>query len=179
MDARRGIAALTLALAVSGCSGSDGKPTTLPPLTSTPTATQTADPSVPPFPATKQGAADFVNAWVRAANHAHLTGDSSLLTELSAADCRPCSSLIDSIREIWSAGSAEGGASRASFVTTGLISEASASVTATLDAGTTRIYDQAHRLIRTVPAVKGGALIFDLRRVGRGWQLADYRRASS
>jgi hypothetical protein len=171
MDVRRGSAALLLALAVSACSGSDDKPSTLPPLTTTPSPTSA--PSVPPFPATKQGAADFVRLYLQTGNRVEATGEVDLLTPLFEPGCETCQDYVATMRSRWAKGRIEGGSITPQFVETALADGSQATVTANVTVSATRIYEK-DRLVKTVPAVKSGVLIFRLGRYLAGWRVRAY-----
>ena len=85
-----------LGLLASGCAGgSDAKPTTLPSLTATPSASTSA--AVIPTPArahTPQGAAAFVRFYFVQVNKAFTTADPGSLAALSDPECSSCRNYI-------------------------------------------------------------------------------------
>lgn len=169
------VVALCVALAASACSGSDKKPSTLPPLTSTPTAS--AAPSVPPFPPTKQGAAAFTREFFRAENHATQTGDVTRLRALSEESCVSCNKLIDYFVRTWRNGSIRGEPSVVRDAATALISASSATVTVDFAAGA---YDELDASGKTTyhSDARNYLYTFVLDRVGPGWRVRELRRNS-
>ncbi|GAA3703775.1 hypothetical protein GCM10022377_16870 [Zhihengliuella alba] len=116
-----GVAAVSAALVLSGCTDSDGtttEPTEAAPTTSTapetsasPTpkpATSTSpaeniEPPVMPEEAkefTAEGYEAFVNYWFEARDYALETGDTSILPPLSGEDCRHCEMTIKMIDDV-------------------------------------------------------------------------------
>jgi hypothetical protein len=166
MDLRLVVVALCVALAASACSGSDKKPSTLPPLTSTPTAS--AAPSVPPFPATKQGAAEFVGLWARTLNAAGRTGQTTVLRGLSDSACASCNGLISLIDNAWASGRLEGGDLTLRNLVTADVSATAADLTATFSFSAERRFDRQGHLIHSEPATTEGEQI-RLRRINSGW----------
>jgi len=106
-----GVVCATL-LILSACGG---EPTPIEP-TSKPSATNagsSADPTStlepPTLPAAAKrndetGAANFVLYWVKVANHASTSGDTSLLREISSPNCDACNDYIDLYEKTYASG---------------------------------------------------------------------------
>jgi hypothetical protein len=133
---------------------------------------------VPPFPATKQGAADFTRAFMDAENHATQTGDVSALRSLSQETCVSCDKLIDYFVRTWrNGGSIRGEASTVLDAVTALISPSSATVTVNFRAGA---YDELDATGKTTYHAdpKNYLYTFVLDRVGLGWRVRELRRSA-
>ena len=162
-----------LLLALVACSSSEAEPRTLPPVTTSPSAS--AAPSVPPFPATKQGAADFAKAYYEGARNKAAQGDGAQLRQLSTGDCESCTALIKYFDDVWANGSFRGGLAAVTNAETALVSATSADVTfdAAVDA-----FDEVDGAGHVTYHGKAARLSFTMHliRIGAGWQVARLTR---
>ena len=167
MNRRWSVPVAGLLLALTACSHSDSQPRTLPPVTTSPTAS--AAPSVPPFPATRQGAADFVRLWVETLNRSGKTGDTTALEALSDPSCQSCTGLIALIHAGWSnGGHLEGGEVTLSELVPADTTPTSADVTANFHFAEERRVNAAGKVIHREPASVEGEEI-RLVRQASGW----------
>jgi hypothetical protein len=166
--------------AVGACS-SDDEPSTLPPLPSGSAASSTPSPtySVPPFPATKAGAADFVRLYLKTANEAQTTGHTERLATLSSPECAPCHRYIRSVIRYWQEGRVVGGEIVARFVEVALMTATDSTVTVIADEAAVRIYNHSGDIIREAPSSENTALTYRLTRVHHGWLVSTYRTEDS
>jgi hypothetical protein len=108
------VGALALLLALTACGGdpkADPSPTPSTPVT-TPVSTTPAAPVMPEAAKanTSAGALEFVRFYVTAFNHSEATGDVRSLVDASADECESCISVIDKVRDLYTAGGySEGG----------------------------------------------------------------------
>lgn len=96
---------IALAFALTACS-SDPQPREPEP-SSTAQPSSTATPPAMPAQASEdspEGAAAFVNYWVKVSNYAAATGDVSELSRISSPDCTGCQKYIDLYRDTYEAG---------------------------------------------------------------------------
>ncbi|KAA1420677.1 hypothetical protein FE697_017185 [Mumia zhuanghuii] len=107
--ARAALAGLVL-LAVAACSGgdpADGEPTTTGTPSASPSPTPTlAPPTIPPEASDwgAEGAAAFVEYWYAAQRYSAVTGDVSVLTDVTDPECRGCAELAENYSAIHQAG---------------------------------------------------------------------------
>lgn len=97
-----------LALGVSAC-GDDSTPTTAPsttPATASPSTTEPAAPVLPELASEKsaKGARAFLEYWLGVVTYSMQTGDTDLLAEISAPECKGCNNLIGMIDSIYDKG---------------------------------------------------------------------------
>lgn len=98
--AMRGLAAAVVGLAVlaSGCSTGDDPPSTLPPITATPSPTPTPVPTPTGInAATPEGANAFTRYWFAELNAAFTSRESARLRSMSSADCEFCNNFLVAI----------------------------------------------------------------------------------
>lgn len=174
---RRWAGALPLAVALlAGCTDGADDPTILPSASTTASPSPTISP--PPSAATPQGAAAFARYWYDVLNKATATGDTKLLRQLSSPDCRSCSRLITSIDAIYAGGGHVRGGGYA-------IRLAEAPALRAGDAATvTVIYDLPPaeevtvdgKVVQRFPETRNGEAEIALRRLDRGWVVADLIR---
>lgn len=101
MRARILTCVVALGLALAGCSDDDGESAaTLPPVTSTPSATAAGN--VPPEAqeATPEGAAEFAGFFAVEVSEAYRALDPDRVRRLSSSDCQTCEQYISSIESI-------------------------------------------------------------------------------
>jgi hypothetical protein len=97
-------AALLIGGASLGCSSGSNKAVGLPSITGTPT------PSIPAFPKTREGAANFARYYFDALNNAESSGNTAALAASSDGSCADCLNVIDFVtRSYANGGRIEGG----------------------------------------------------------------------
>jgi hypothetical protein len=85
------------AAALTGCSDSGASPQTLPPLTSSPTASATPTPT-PSATDLRRSAEQFVRTYLREFDRASHASDPSVLDDFYGPACRPCKYNIDVLK---------------------------------------------------------------------------------
>ena len=101
-----------LLLGVTACSGSDPEPHVAAPSSSAPSSPSTSPApgtTAPTMPAAARGtdaaaAEAFIDFWFEALSYGMSTGNTSVVREVSDADCRSCQALIDQIKTLYSKG---------------------------------------------------------------------------
>ena len=100
-------------LALAGCTGAAGEPSTLPKLTAppsgtpTPTASPTAEPPVEPDNAhqySAEGVEAFTLYAIEVINYAYQTNDVTYLEQIMTPDCQTCVNTVTRLRTIREAG---------------------------------------------------------------------------
>lgn len=119
------------------------------------------------------GATAFVTYWVEVLNFAGATGDTTLLEQLSTADCVRCRALVDGISAIYEQGGRiEGGGWEVASTKPYGVREQRFFIDAVIDSepqsvidadGTTEEFEGAQDRLRA----------FVLKRVGGGWRVAE------
>jgi hypothetical protein len=141
-----GVAALLLAVVVSGCE--EDEPATSPTPSSSPSESETSSPSEPTTTDTgkRLSPVETVNAWVAAHNSILGNGDPSRVDALTGPNCATCRELRDSVRDVYRAGGHfRGGRWTVDAAEVTDRSSAVSTVTAgvTIGAGTTKSSDDA------------------------------------
>ncbi|MCR6033564.1 hypothetical protein GGQ22_19315 [Nocardioides sp. zg-579] len=95
-----GALTLTIALALSACTGDDPEPTFAP----EPSASATTSPAAASPTPVAQSPEDAVRAWVEARNRALQNGDTSGVESLSSPSCSTCEDLVEPIEAVYGSG---------------------------------------------------------------------------
>ena len=159
---------VALGLGLIGCSGSSDSPTTLPPISTTPAASQSTAPPQDP----KAAAVAVVKQYFQAKNVACHSMDESLIAPLLTANC-PCRKFLQSIRETRRAGNKYFGSSQFRAATPTVDSPTAVEVLTTYDTTRGGTKDAKGHVLFSGPARRSVSAIFDVRLVHGRWLIAD------
>jgi hypothetical protein len=175
-------------LALAGCTGAAGEPSTLPDLTAppsgtpTPTASPTAQPPVEPDNA-HEYSADGVEAFtlyaIEVINYAYQTNDVTYLEQIRSDDCQFCDRTVDQLTVIGEAGGRiDGGQiSPGPLSITGPTEGVQTSAGADVEISASTTIHGSGNVTDQQPA-RAMYFIFNLVREGEAWKLQEVLRAS-
>lgn len=165
---------VALLAALSGCAGDLERAPTLPPLTVTPSASPSAQPTPTGIDApTPEGATAFARYWYAQLEVAYVRKDASLVEDLSAEGCNACRAFTESIRQLErDGGRVEGLAFRLRIAEPRLVERDIALVDVVYDAPETVSYDAAGTVDLREPAVMFAEESMQLVRNSSSWLVA-------
>jgi hypothetical protein len=161
------IAALAFAAGLSGCSGSSDSPTTLPPLSTTPAATQSTAPAANP----KAEAVAVVKQYFRLLNNLDHDMNARAFEGITAPDC-PCRAFARDIRKTAAKGQHYFGQVHLTSTTPVVDSSQQIEVLTAYNSTRGGTADNAGRVLFRGPRRRGVTELFFVRRVGGAWLIA-------